>query len=213
MAAEILIVDDEADMRELISGILEDEGAPDTACARQRRSSCASSKSGGRSSSPGHLAAGQPARWIGSARRSSRGRTPPPPPPIRISRWSSFPVTATSRPPSPPSSAAPTTTSRSRSRPIASMLVTLRALEASSLEARGARARGTLDRLGRDGGQVSRHQPAHRGAIDRMAPTNSRILIPRLLGGRQGACRAPAAPEIASRRRAVHRPQRRLHGA
>ncbi len=80
MAADILIVDDEADIRELVAGILEDEGHRTRAGARQRRGACASSRSGGRSSSSstsGCRAAGS----TGSrCCPSSSG-------PIRICRW------------------------------------------------------------------------------------------------------------------------------
>ena len=50
MAADILIVDDEADIRELVAGILEDEGHG-TRPRRQRRGACGDRGSAGRSSS------------------------------------------------------------------------------------------------------------------------------------------------------------------
>ena len=110
MASDILIVDDEADIRELVAGILQDEGHR-TRLARD----CDEALEGHRGAPaaarhPRHLAAGQPARRPGGAQHHQAAPTPTCP-------SSSSPATATSRPPSPPSSAAPTTTSRSRSRP------------------------------------------------------------------------------------------------
>ena len=68
MAADILIVDDEADIRELVSGILQDEGYTRTA-ARQRRGACGDRRAAAQSGVPRHLAAGQPARRAATARR------------------------------------------------------------------------------------------------------------------------------------------------
>ena len=62
MAADILIVDDEADIRELVAGILEDEGHR-TRLARDSDEALAAIEERRPSSrDPRHLAAGQPAR-------------------------------------------------------------------------------------------------------------------------------------------------------
>ena len=126
MAADILVVDDEADIRELVAGILDDEGHCDAHRRRQRQRARRDRRAPARPDLPRHLAAGQPPRRAGAARRDQRASIP-------TCRWSSSPATATSRPRSPPSSAAPTTTSRSRSRPTACVLVAERALEAHKL--------------------------------------------------------------------------------
>ena len=64
MAADILIVDDEADIRELVAGILQDEGYSDAHRAQQRRGARARSRRAGRtwcSSTSGCRAAGSTA--------------------------------------------------------------------------------------------------------------------------------------------------------
>jgi DNA-binding NtrC family response regulator len=112
MPADILIVDDEADIRDLVAGILEDEGHS----ARLARDSDEALKA--IEERRPHLVILdiwlQGSRLDGLEVLSYVKRTYPDLPVVII------PVTATSKPPSPPSSAAPTTTSRSRSRPTGS---------------------------------------------------------------------------------------------
>ena len=75
MALEVLVVDDEADIRELVSGVLEDEGyavrtaADSTADARGDRGAAAVDGAARR------LAAGLAARRAAAARRRSSGAT------------------------------------------------------------------------------------------------------------------------------------------
>ncbi len=69
MASDILIVDDEADIRELVAGILQDEGHG-TRTARDSDDALARGRGApAQSGVPRHLAAGQPARRPAVARR------------------------------------------------------------------------------------------------------------------------------------------------
>ena len=206
MASDILIVDDEADIRELVAGILEDEGhrtrlAKDSDEALQgHRGAAAAARH------PRHLAAGQPRSTGSRCSTSSRRRTP-------ICRSSSSPATATSRPRSPPSSAAPTTTSRSRSRPTGCCSSRCARSKPRKLQARESRAARALQLLSFEmiGNSAAINQL--RQAIDKVAPDQQPRADPRPVGLRQGACRARDARQVAARRRPVRRAQRRRHGA
>ncbi len=71
MATDILIVDDEADIRELVSGILEDEGHGTRTAHGRRRGARRDREAAAAPRLPRHLAAGQPARRPAAARRRS----------------------------------------------------------------------------------------------------------------------------------------------
>ena len=69
MASDILIVDDEADIRELVAGILQDEGYQHPHGARQRQRAFGHRGAAAEPGVPRHLAAGQPARRPAVARQ------------------------------------------------------------------------------------------------------------------------------------------------
>jgi CheY-like chemotaxis protein len=68
MAHDILIVDDEADIRELVAGILEDEGYATRAPPNDADEALAAIARAGRNCGARHLAAGKPARRPAAAR-------------------------------------------------------------------------------------------------------------------------------------------------
>ena len=76
MASDILIVDDEADIRELVAGILQDEGY-ETRTARDSDSALGRDRDApAEPRLPRHLAAGQPARRAATARQRSSSEHP-----------------------------------------------------------------------------------------------------------------------------------------
>ncbi len=76
MASDILIVDDEADIRELVAGILQDEGYG-TRTARDSDDALDADRDAPAAPGlPRHLAAGQPARRAAAARRASSSSIP-----------------------------------------------------------------------------------------------------------------------------------------
>ena len=151
MAADILIVDDEADIRELVAGILEDEGHRTRWRATATRR-CSHRGAAAATGHPRHLAAGQPARRPRGAvlhqahlsrsagghhfrpRQHRDGRHRHQARRLRLHREA-----VQGRPPDPGHAA--------RARSLA-------------IEARGEGAARALDALGRDGRQVGGHQPA-----------------------------------------------------
>jgi len=68
MASDILIVDDEADIRDLVAGILQDEGYETRTRARLRRSAHGDEGASSEPCLPRYLAAGQPSRRPAAAR-------------------------------------------------------------------------------------------------------------------------------------------------
>ena len=68
MATDILIVDDEADIRELVSGILSDEGHGDAAPRNSDEALAADRGAAAAPRVPRHLAAGLAARRAATAR-------------------------------------------------------------------------------------------------------------------------------------------------
>ncbi len=205
MASDILVVDDEADIRELISGILEDEGHS-TRLAKD---------------SDETLQAIEERRpslvildiWLQGSKldglelldRIQQGAS-------RTCPSSSSAATAISRPRSRPSSAAPTTISRSRSRPTGSCCITARALEASRLkrENRELRERSSysFEMIGRSAAINQLRQ-----AIDKVAPDQQPGADHRPVRLRQGACRPGDARQVGPRRRSVRGAECRRHGA
>ena len=76
MTADILIVDDEADIRELVAGILQDEGYRRPHRARQRRCARRDRDAPAQSRVSRHLAAGQPSSTACSCSMPSRRNIP-----------------------------------------------------------------------------------------------------------------------------------------
>ena len=76
MASDILIVDDEADIRELVAGILQDEGYATRTARDSDDALGAIGDAPAEPRLPRHLAAGQPARRPATARRRQAASIP-----------------------------------------------------------------------------------------------------------------------------------------
>ncbi len=204
MAADILIVDDEADIRDLVAGILEDEGHQRAAGARQRRGAEGDRGAAAASRRARHLAAGQPPRRARGAvlhqahlsrpagrhhlrpRQHRDGRHRHQARRLRLHRE------AVQGRPADPRHAA-------RARSLAA-------------EARGEGAARAFELQRRHDRQVAGHQPAAQRARPRGADQQPHP-HPRLFRLRQGARRARHPCEVGARRGPVRRPQRGGDGA
>ena len=76
MASDILIVDDEADIRDLVAGILQDEGHGTRTAGDSRRGARRRGRAPAESRVPRHLAARQPARRLATARQAQAATIP-----------------------------------------------------------------------------------------------------------------------------------------
>ena len=181
MAADILVVDDEADIREIVAGILDDEGH--------------SARTAGDSDSAlAAISARRPSLlfldiWLQGSRLDGLSLLDEVHASIPNCRSSSSPATATSRRRFRPSSAAPTTTSRSRSRRTVSCWSAQRALEASKLKREIAELKHRAGDSEELIGVVRRDEPS--AADDRASRADEQPRHDlRAVGRRQGAGRA-----------------------
>ena len=180
MSTDILIVDDEADIRDLVAGILDDEGHRTPHGRQLRRGARRHRGAPAAPRLPRHLAAGLPPRRPAGARpdqgRASRpaGRDDLGPRQHRDGGLGH-------------QGAAPTTSSRSRSRPTGwSWSPSARS------RPRGCKREVTRPHAALRPGEPHRRRARRRSTscarpIERVAPTNARILIAGAPGLRQGA--------------------------
>ena len=193
MASDILIVDDEADIRELVAGILQDEGYDDAHRARQRRGARRDRDAPAEPGVPRHLAAGQRARRAAAARQRQGAAS-------RTAGGDDLRPRQHRDRGRRRSSAAPTTSSRSRSRPTGWCWS-----PSARWRTRGSSARSrSCKQLAPAADGLVGTSPAInqlRQMIEKVAPTNSRILIV----GPSGAGKELAA-------RTIHRHSARADG-
>ena len=208
--SDILIVDDEADIRELVAGILEDEGYDARTAGDSDEALAAIEQRRPHLVLPRHLAAGQPARRPAGARHH-QGRTHPDLPVVMISGHGNIETAVT---------AIKRGAYDFIEKPFKAdrlVLVVERALGGLAAQARGEGA--ARPRAGRAERWSASRRPSTScaTAIERVAPTNSRVLIGGPSGsGKELAARMIHAP-VGPRQRAVRRHQRggddaRAHG-
>ncbi len=178
MAADIPIVDDEADIRDLVPGILEDEGHSTRTHATPTKGPSPSRSAGLISSSPDIWLQVEAAPRSGLEMLSAIKKQHPDLPVVLASSS----ATATSRPRR-RSGMAPTTTSRKPFKADRLVLVTLRKLSASS-PPRGQDAARALRCRAPRWSAKSAASTSSAISSERVSPTNSRILIRGALGRR-----------------------------